>query len=157
MWLGCKMKTDHFLGMNGVKLIPGRFCFCCYFVLFCWFFFFLCFVWASTQWFFSPSLFRFSYIAICCLSLLHQLNKINVEKAVKYIVSCKNLDGGFGSTPGGESHAGQSKMHVYCNMLLRIIFFLDLYLFCYAKCVNTSVNYMSNLVRIILMITLFHE
>ena len=40
MWLGCKMKTDHFLGMNGVKLIPGRFCFCCYFVLFCWFFFF---------------------------------------------------------------------------------------------------------------------
>ncbi|KAF4368716.1 hypothetical protein G4B88_000973 [Cannabis sativa] len=52
---------------------------------------------------------RFSYIAICCLALLHQLNKINVEKAVKYIVSCKNLDGGFGCTPGGESHAGQIK------------------------------------------------
>ncbi|OMP12003.1 Prenyltransferase/squalene oxidase [Corchorus olitorius] len=33
--------------------------------------------------------------------------KINVEKAVNYIVSCKNLDGGFGCTPGGESHAGQ--------------------------------------------------
>ncbi|KAJ8633319.1 hypothetical protein MRB53_026655 [Persea americana] len=27
--------------------------------------------------------------------------------AVNYIVSCKNLDGGFGCTPGGESHAGQ--------------------------------------------------
>ncbi|KAB1210110.1 Geranylgeranyl transferase type-2 subunit beta [Morella rubra] len=44
----------------------------------------------------------------CMLSLiLCRLNKINVEKAVSYIVSCKNLDGGFGSTPGGESHAGQ--------------------------------------------------
>ncbi|KAJ8440886.1 hypothetical protein Cgig2_022742 [Carnegiea gigantea] len=50
---------------------------------------------------------RFSYIAICCLSLLHQLDKIDVEKAVNYIVRCKNLDGGFGATPGGESHAGQ--------------------------------------------------
>ncbi|KAM3731682.1 hypothetical protein ACB098_11G000200 [Castanea mollissima] len=50
---------------------------------------------------------RFSYIAICCLSILRRLNKINVEKAVSYIVSCKNLDGGFGCTPGGESHAGQ--------------------------------------------------
>ncbi|KAF5178876.1 Geranylgeranyl transferase type-2 subunit beta [Thalictrum thalictroides] len=50
---------------------------------------------------------RFSYIAICCLSLLHRLDKINTEKAVEYIVSCQNLDGGFGCTPGGESHAGQ--------------------------------------------------
>ncbi|XP_065862821.1 geranylgeranyl transferase type-2 subunit beta 1-like isoform X4 [Euphorbia lathyris] len=50
---------------------------------------------------------RFSYIAICCLSLLHRLDKINVEKAVNYILRCKNMDGGFGCTPGGESHAGQ--------------------------------------------------
>jgi geranylgeranyl transferase type-2 subunit beta len=42
------------------------------------------------------------------LSLLHRLHKVNVEKAVEYIVSCKNLDGGFGAMPGGESHAGQS-------------------------------------------------
>lgn len=54
--------------------------------------------------------FRFSYIAICCLSLLCCLDKINVEKAVSYILSCKNLDGGFGCTPGGESHAGQSML-----------------------------------------------
>ncbi|KAG7531003.1 PFTB repeat [Arabidopsis suecica] len=33
--------------------------------------------------------------------------KINVKKAVDYIVSCKNMDGGFGCTPGAESHAGQ--------------------------------------------------
>ncbi|KAK6161593.1 hypothetical protein DH2020_004974 [Rehmannia glutinosa] len=51
--------------------------------------------------------FRFSYVAICSLALLHRLDKINVERAVKYIVSCKNLDGGFGCTPGAESHAGQ--------------------------------------------------
>ena len=31
-----------------------------------------------------------------------------MEKAVNYIVSCKNLDGGFGCIPGAESHAGQS-------------------------------------------------
>ncbi|KAM4123918.1 hypothetical protein ACJW30_01G194600 [Castanea mollissima] len=77
--LGCKMKMGLFQGTYGVKLIHG--------IL-------------------SPSN-LFSYIAICCLSILHRLNTINVEKAVSYIVSCKNLDGGFGCTPGGESHAGQ--------------------------------------------------
>lgn len=46
-------------------------------------------------------------MAICCLSLLHRLDKINVEKAVNYIVSCKNHDDGFGCTSGGESHAGR--------------------------------------------------
>ncbi|KAJ0054233.1 hypothetical protein Pint_02110 [Pistacia integerrima] len=40
--------------------------------------------------------------------ILHRLDKINVDKVVNYIVSCKNLDGGFGCTHGGESHAGQS-------------------------------------------------
>lgn len=60
--------------------------------------------------FLSP--FRFSYIAILCLSLLHQLDKINVEKAVSFVVSCKNMDGGFGCTPGGESHSGQSMLAI---------------------------------------------
>ncbi|CAI0460743.1 unnamed protein product [Linum tenue] len=50
---------------------------------------------------------RFSYIAICGLSILKCLDKINVERAVNYIISCRNVDGGFGCTPGGESHAGQ--------------------------------------------------
>jgi len=45
------------------------------------------------------------------------LDKINVEKAVKYIISCKNMDGGFGCTPGGESHAGQS-MQYYHDLYL---------------------------------------
>ncbi len=33
-----------------------------------------------------------------------------MPKAVEYIVSCMNFDGGFGRIPGSESHAGQ----VYC-------------------------------------------
>lgn len=51
---------------------------------------------------------RFSYCAICCLSLLKRLNKIDLKKATDFVASCKNFDGGFGCTPGGESHAGQS-------------------------------------------------
>ncbi|KAI3862088.1 hypothetical protein MKW92_022691, partial [Papaver armeniacum] len=37
------------------------------------------------------------------VSLRVVLDKINVGKAIEYIVSCMILDGGFGSTPGGES------------------------------------------------------
>ncbi|KAJ3211752.1 hypothetical protein HDU83_004342 [Entophlyctis luteolus] len=54
---------------------------------------------------------RFSYCAVSCLSLLNRLHAphayIDVEKAVKYIDSCKNFDGGYGSVAGAESHSGQ--------------------------------------------------
>jgi len=61
---------------------------------------------------------RFSYCAISCLSLLgalpslrggneEQQNNIDLDKAVNYIASCRNFDGGFGCVPGAESHAGQ--------------------------------------------------
>ena len=58
---------------------------------------------------------RFSYCALSSLRLLHpgqtDLKQfINLEKAVQYIASCQNLDGGFGSMQGAESHAGQ----VFC-------------------------------------------
>lgn len=62
---------------------------------------------------------------MCCLSLLHQLGKIDVEKAVNYVVRCKNLDGGFGCTPGGESHAGQS-MLVHFDTLKLIVGYMIL-------------------------------
>jgi geranylgeranyl transferase type-2 subunit beta len=54
---------------------------------------------------------RFSYCALSCLSLLGKLeaNVVDVEKAVEFIQRCKNWDGGYGSVPGAESHAGQSK------------------------------------------------
>lgn len=51
---------------------------------------------------------RFSYCAICCLSLLKRLDRIDLEKACNFVANCKNFDGGFGCVPGGESHAGQS-------------------------------------------------
>jgi len=35
------------------------------------------------------------------------MGAIDVEAATGYIARCKNFDGGFGCTPGGESHAGQ--------------------------------------------------
>jgi geranylgeranyl transferase type-2 subunit beta len=41
------------------------------------------------------------------LVLQDHLDAIDVDKAVEYIVSCMNFDGGFGCRPGSESHAGQ--------------------------------------------------
>jgi len=54
---------------------------------------------------------RFSYCALSTLSILGLLNNddpmIDVDLAAKYVVSCRNFDGGFGCIPGAESHAGQ--------------------------------------------------
>ena len=36
-----------------------------------------------------------------------KLDAINVEKAIEFVLSCMNFDGGFGCRPGSESHAGQ--------------------------------------------------
>ena len=52
---------------------------------------------------------RFSYCSICCLGLLGRTEAIRMDRAVDYIVRCKNFDGGFGSIPGAESHAGQGR------------------------------------------------
>ena len=48
-------------------------------------------------------------VRLCCASLLGRLDDcaIDVAKAVAYVKSCENFDGGFGCVPGGESHAGQ--------------------------------------------------
>ena len=32
---------------------------------------------------------------------------MDVGKAVQFVLSCMNFDGGFGRVPGSESHAGQ--------------------------------------------------
>ncbi|KAL3827072.1 hypothetical protein ACHAXA_002307 [Cyclostephanos tholiformis] len=65
---------------------------------------------------------RFTYCALMCLALLGKLPPppndnddecnavIDVHRAARYVMSCRNFDGGFGSTPGAESHAGQ----VFC-------------------------------------------
>lgn len=51
---------------------------------------------------------RFSYIAIMGLSLLGRLHFINLERAVDFILACKNFDEAFGAVPYAESHAGQT-------------------------------------------------
>ena len=50
---------------------------------------------------------RFLYGAFNAMSLLGQMHMLNIEKAVRYIQSCANFDGGYGTDPGAESHAGQ--------------------------------------------------
>jgi geranylgeranyl transferase type-2 subunit beta len=50
---------------------------------------------------------RFLYAALNALSLLKLLHLVDVPKAVDYIVSCGNFDGGYGVSPGAETHSGQ--------------------------------------------------
>jgi len=50
---------------------------------------------------------RFIYGAFNILSLLGKLEYIDADKAVEYVLRCRNYDGGFGMLPGAESHAGQ--------------------------------------------------
>lgn len=58
---------------------------------------------------------RFSYCAIAALRIIGKLDTINIENAKRYILSCKNFDGGFGNVPGAESHAGHSEY----NLIIR--------------------------------------
>ncbi|KAI3374703.1 hypothetical protein L3Q82_021274 [Scortum barcoo] len=53
---------------------------------------------------------RFSFCAVATLALLGKIDTVNVDKAVEFVLSCMNFDGGFGCRPGSESHAGQ----IYC-------------------------------------------
>ncbi|KAL5597008.1 hypothetical protein BROUX41_006322 [Berkeleyomyces rouxiae] len=50
---------------------------------------------------------RFLYGAFNALSLLGFLDMVNVDKAVAHIATCANFDGGYGVSPGAESHSGQ--------------------------------------------------
>jgi geranylgeranyl transferase type-2 subunit beta len=50
---------------------------------------------------------RFLYGALNALSLMGLLDLVDVAKAAEYVHSCANFDGGYGTSPGAESHAGQ--------------------------------------------------
>jgi geranylgeranyl transferase type-2 subunit beta len=50
---------------------------------------------------------RFSYCALATCALLRRTDALDVPAAVAFVRRCANFDGGFGATPGGESHAGQ--------------------------------------------------
>jgi geranylgeranyl transferase type-2 subunit beta len=75
---------------------------------------------------------RFSYCALSCLSLLGRLDAVNVELAVQFIDTCQNFDGGFGSIPGAESHAGQS------TSMILIPFSIFLLVFSFHKSLDSS-------------------
>ncbi|XP_054164255.1 geranylgeranyl transferase type-2 subunit beta-like [Oppia nitens] len=56
---------------------------------------------------------RFSFCAIASAALLNRLNAIDLDKAIDFVMQCNNtIDGGFGSRPGSESHAGL----IYCSL-----------------------------------------
>jgi geranylgeranyl transferase type-2 subunit beta len=50
---------------------------------------------------------RFLYGAFNALSLLGLMDIIDVQKAVAHVAACANFDGGYGVSPGAESHSGQ--------------------------------------------------
>lgn len=50
---------------------------------------------------------RFVYSALNALSILGELDKVDIDKAVTYLKQCENFDGAFGMRPGAESHAAQ--------------------------------------------------
>jgi geranylgeranyl transferase type-2 subunit beta len=50
---------------------------------------------------------RFLYGALNALSLMDLLGLVDVEKAVQHVHACANFDGGYGTSPGAESHSGQ--------------------------------------------------
>lgn len=57
---------------------------------------------------------RFSFCAVASLALLKRLGDkdsgVDIKKAVEFVLSCMNFDGGFGCRPGSETHSGQ----IYC-------------------------------------------
>ncbi|KAF2744115.1 geranylgerany transferase type II beta subunit [Sporormia fimetaria CBS 119925] len=50
---------------------------------------------------------RFLYGAFNALSLMGLLHMVDVDKAVAHVQRCANFDGGYGTSPGAESHSGQ--------------------------------------------------
>ncbi len=50
---------------------------------------------------------RFLFGALNALSLLHLMDLIDLPKAIAHVQACANFDGGYGVSPGAESHAGQ--------------------------------------------------
>ncbi|KAG0255857.1 hypothetical protein DFQ27_006030, partial [Actinomortierella ambigua] len=70
---------------------------------------------------------RFVFCAVLCLSLLRRLDdkRLNLDKAIEYIVRCRNFDGGFGSSPGGESHSAQVYVCVGTLTILNALHHVD--------------------------------
>ncbi|XP_037958564.1 geranylgeranyl transferase type-2 subunit beta [Teleopsis dalmanni] len=79
---------------------------------------------------------RFSFCAVGILTLLQRMkNTIDVEKAVSFVMSCCNqTDGGFGSKPGAESHAGLIYCCVAFLSLTKRLHLIDIDKLCWWLC-----------------------
>ncbi|XP_004307531.1 PREDICTED: geranylgeranyl transferase type-1 subunit beta [Fragaria vesca subsp. vesca] len=65
---------------------------------------------------------RFIYCAAAICHMLGNWSGMDKEKAKEYIINCQSYDGGFGLTPGAESHGGA----IYCGITsLRLMGFLE--------------------------------
>ncbi|XP_044509010.1 geranylgeranyl transferase type-1 subunit beta [Mangifera indica] len=65
---------------------------------------------------------RFIFCAAAICHMLEDWSGMNKEKAKDYILNCQSYDGGFGLTPGSESHGGGT----YCAVAsLRLMGFIE--------------------------------
>lgn len=44
------------------------------------------------------------YWGISALSVINELDKMNKEEIIEFVLKCENEDGGFGSSIGFDSH-----------------------------------------------------
>lgn len=68
---------------------------------------------------------RFLYGALNALSLLHLTHLVDTSLCISYVQSCANFDGGYGTSPGAESHAGQIFTCVGALSILRQTHLID--------------------------------
>ncbi|KAM1028694.1 hypothetical protein FF1_041251 [Malus domestica] len=65
---------------------------------------------------------RFIYCAVAICHMMGNWSGMDKEKAKAYIINCQSYDGGFGLTPGSESHGGAT----YCGVTsLRLMGFIE--------------------------------
>nr|GMC96016.1 geranylgeranyl transferase type-1 subunit beta [Ipomoea batatas]GMD12203.1 geranylgeranyl transferase type-1 subunit beta [Ipomoea batatas]GMD19349.1 geranylgeranyl transferase type-1 subunit beta [Ipomoea batatas]GME18277.1 geranylgeranyl transferase type-1 subunit beta [Ipomoea batatas] len=64
---------------------------------------------------------RFVYCAAAICSMLENWNGMDREKAKEYILNCQSYDGGFGLTPGSESHGGATYCAIASLRLMGLI------------------------------------
>ncbi|KAK4939370.1 Rab geranylgeranyltransferase [Elasticomyces elasticus] len=68
---------------------------------------------------------RFLFCAFISLSILNMMHLVDVDKAISHIQACANFDGGFGTSPGAESHAGQIYTCVGALTIARRLYLVD--------------------------------
>lgn len=63
---------------------------------------------------------RYSYCALLACRLMKKDLPVEVtRRAAAFVVTCQNVDGGFGCRPGSESHAGQGRFDELRSYIIR--------------------------------------